>query len=179
MNNRLEKILQHSVSDFRKRVCNEIKGGNRNIPEPGGYKEVHIKSADKLSSSLNKVCPGRNIVGFKNIITDHYDEMKGYISLASSPQAFKTAWDLKSSKLNSLDLEAISSMGGQIIPMNENSRVLKYSASISHSLNLFFSNRNNTETVPSGLSSLTTVIFRGLRFFRSLKLTLFLNFMKH
>jgi len=126
MNNRLEKILQHSVSDFRKRVCDEIKGGNRNIPEPGGFKEVHIKSADKLSSSLNKVCPGRNIVGFKNIITNHYAEMKGYISLASSPQAFKTAWDLKSSKLNSLDLEAISSMGGQIIPMNENSRVLKY-----------------------------------------------------
>lgn len=126
MENRLEKLLSESVSEFRVKVGAEIKAGKRKIPEPGGFKEVDIKSGDKLVNSLNTVCPARNILSFKNILTDHYKELKGYISISSTPQAFKTAWDLKSSKLNSLDLEAITSMGGQIIPMNKNSRVLRY-----------------------------------------------------
>lgn len=127
MKNRLEEKLSKSVTEFRDKVYTEIRPGKREISGPGDFnnKELEIESVDDLKKPLNTVCP-KNIHKFKNTLTEHYNEMKGYISLASSPQAFKTAWDLKSSKLNSLDLEDIVSMGGQIIPFNENTKVLYY-----------------------------------------------------
>jgi len=78
-----------------------------------------------LGAQLNKVCPGRNFLQLKEIFRKHYEELSSYISLSSSPQAFKAAWDLRSSMLTPIDVETIISLGGQIIPINNNSRVLR------------------------------------------------------
>jgi|GEM_PF-814262 len=126
MSNRLNTIVSEATQEFRTQILTQVNAGTRQIKVPGGFKDVNIPSQKNLLSSLNSVCPSNKPSETKDLLVSHYNELKSYISITSSPQAFKTAWDLKSSKINSLDLESITSLGGQIIPMNENSRVLRY-----------------------------------------------------
>lgn len=124
--NSLEKILKESSTEFRDDIVAQITPGVRYIQEPGGTKKtVNVKGGKDLGAQLNKICPGRNFLQLKEIFRKHYEELSSYISLSSSPQAFKAAWDLRSSMLTPIDVETIISLGGQIIPKNDDSRVLR------------------------------------------------------
>ncbi len=123
--NSLERILRESVTEFREDITAQITAGVRYIPEPGGTsKSVNVKAGNELASQLNTVCPNRNFSLLKETFRKNYEELAAYISLSSSPQAFKAAWDLRSSMLTTIDVETIISLGGQIIPLNKKSRVL-------------------------------------------------------
>ena len=54
----------------------------------------------------------------------HFEELSPSISLCSQPKAFRTAWGLRSKTLSVQDAEAIINDGGQLIPVNKNSRLL-------------------------------------------------------
>lgn len=127
MKNRLEERLKIAIETFTDKVLSELKAQTVKIPEPGNtFKSVDIKNGVQLSGELRNVCRNKNIDKEKSLLVSHFNELRNYLSISSSPQAFKAAWDMKSSSLNSYDVEAITSLGGQIIPMNRDSRVLKY-----------------------------------------------------
>jgi len=61
---------------------------------------------------------------FPKSFQSHFEELGPSISLCSQPKAFKTAWGLRSKTLSIQDAEAITNDGGQLIPVNGNSRLL-------------------------------------------------------
>jgi hypothetical protein len=124
--NLLEEHIKKVTNEFRHIVLNTITAGPRQILEPGGtFKTVYVGSGRSLRSQLNLICPTKDFYKTKQILREHHEELEKYISMASTPQAFKAAWDLRSNKLTVSDIETILSLGGQIIPQNNFSRVFK------------------------------------------------------
>ena len=112
--------LKNTLSDFRETALSKIKEGIREVPRGGEKVQVSVTKS-KVSSGLKKVSPTRNFENYKATFFEHFSEINRYLMFCSSPQSFRSAWNLRSEKLNNFDAERLISEGAQLIPVNENS----------------------------------------------------------
>ncbi len=101
-----------------------IEEGPRQVPRSEGNNTVNV-TFGKVRNGLTNVCPSRNFEAYKESFFSHFSELNRYLTLCSSPQSFRSAWNLRSEILNNFDAEKLISEGAQLIPANENSRVFR------------------------------------------------------
>jgi len=102
-----------------------IKAGVRKVPVSSSETAEVILSASAINSASNVVPKGSKQKSLGQYIQSHFSELSPNIALCSSPKAFRTAWGLRSKTISIQDAEAISNDGGQLLPVNSNSRLLE------------------------------------------------------
>lgn len=122
--NEFDLILKKSINNFREDALTSIQDRVREVPRIDGKNSVDVKSS-AIRSGLSTICPARNFDRYKDNFFNHFKELNRYLTLCSSPQSFRSAWNLRSEKLNSFDAEKLINEGAQLIPVNEKSRVFK------------------------------------------------------
>jgi hypothetical protein len=120
---KFEEILVQTVSDFRSRISREVKLRSRDVPTPGGRRSIRITKKD-AQNVVRNICPTAS-PGLVKDIRAHYVELRDLLPFTSAPQAFRTAWDLRSQVLSRYDAEVLIEQGGQLIPHNEKIRVFR------------------------------------------------------
>jgi hypothetical protein len=119
----LDNELTSCLDNFKKKI-EEIKNGIRFVPISSSVnKPVDITNA-KIKTAFNLITKNRNITELSDSFQNHFNELGPSLVLCSSPKGFRTAWGLRSKTLSIQDAEAITNDGGQLIPVNENSRLL-------------------------------------------------------
>ena len=121
MISKIHLILQEAIPAFKDKAIAKIKPGGRTIPTPEGDKCVDVTDTS-IKSGLRTICP-RNIESLVKDYQVHFDLVRSLMPLSSSPQAFRTAWDLRSQQLSVYDIETLIEQGAQLIPQNSESRV--------------------------------------------------------
>ncbi len=119
----LDKELTSCLFEFRGKV-NEIQNGNRLVPTSGSESEVVDVTKSKVTTALNLLTKHKSIKDLSDSFQLHFNELAPSLVLCSSPRGFRTAWGLRSKTLSVQDAEAITNDGGQLIPVNDNSRLL-------------------------------------------------------
>lgn len=121
-----ESKLHKAIDEFNIEI-QKIENGVRSVPKSKTeFKNVSINQL-KLKNSFKQIFRDKNNISKigKNLQL-HFNDLRPFISLCSSPKAFRTAWNLRSSALSDLDAEAITNDGGQLVPFNSSTRFLKY-----------------------------------------------------
>ena len=119
----LDKELISCLTEFKEKIL-LIEDGARQIPVSGStYEPVDITKS-KVQTAFNTITKSKNIKVLSDSIQDHFGEMAPSLVLCSSPKGFRTAWGLRSKTLSIQDAEAITNDGGQLIPVNDSSRLL-------------------------------------------------------
>ncbi len=119
----LDRELTSCLIEFREKV-NEIQNGNRLVPTSGSESETVDVTKSKVTTALNLITKHKSIKEFSDSFQSHFNELAPSLVLCSSPKGFRTAWGLRSKTLSVQDAEAITNDGGQLIPVNHNSRLL-------------------------------------------------------
>ncbi|MBU3565992.1 hypothetical protein [Polynucleobacter sp. MWH-HuK1] len=101
-----------------------IEDGIRQIPVSSSTSESVNITKNKVLTAFSTLTKGKDIKALSDSIQDHFNELSPSIALCSSPKGFRTAWGLRSKTLSMQDAEAIVNDGGQLIPVNDNSRLL-------------------------------------------------------
>lgn len=122
-NSRLFSIVNEAIYLFREKAAG-IRDGSFEIESPDRDKQVQVKKT-MIHTALNVICP-RETAQYLEDFTRHFNDVRGYIPLCSSPTSFRTAWDLRSESINVWDANTIVNSGGQVIPINPNSRLLQW-----------------------------------------------------
>jgi hypothetical protein len=127
MESKLNSKLFDGIRDFSLKVKREIKSNIVNIP---GSKNRTIKvTPKKIQTALGVICPQRQTasgrVSMVNDFIEHFENVEKYIPFCSSPKAFRTAWGLRSNILNKYDGDILVNEGGQLIPINKESRIFQ------------------------------------------------------
>jgi hypothetical protein len=122
--NKFDQKLFNALGDFRSLAVDTIQDGPRTIPRISGANIVDVKSS-KIASGLNLICPKTNFEKYKENFFNHFSELGNYLTFCSSPQAFRSAWNLRSEKLNNYDALSLINEGAQLIPVNNDSRVFR------------------------------------------------------
>jgi len=115
----LQLNLEKAIEEFKK-MAQEISDGERQVPISHGNTESVTVTRNKVAAALNTIFPINAAT-----LQDHFINLMPTLAICSSPKAFRTAWDLRSKTLSIHDTEAVSNDGGQLIPVNENDRLLK------------------------------------------------------
>jgi len=123
--NQFDQILKKSINSFRKNAIESIKEGPRDVQKSDGIEVVDVKRS-KIQSGLSTICPTRNFDNYKENFFNHFSELNRYLTLCSSPQSFRSAWNLRSEKLSIFDAEKLINEGAQLSPVNKKSRVFDY-----------------------------------------------------
>ena len=121
--NHLNKELENCISEFKSKV-EHIEDGDRKVPVSRHEFENVEVTKSKIKSAFNLITKNKSIKEISKSFQSHFEELGPSISLCSQPKAFKTAWGLRSKTLSIQDAEAITNDGGQLIPVNGNSRLL-------------------------------------------------------
>ncbi|AYE50687.1 hypothetical protein OEA_13155 [Priestia megaterium NCT-2] len=122
----LDILLEKSIEGFTNELSNKISIRTIKIENSKDTKDVPL-TKDNIDNSIKLVANKKKIDQIKNDLLEHYNEVRGYLPLTSSPKSFKTAWDLKSPTVNFYELSNISNSGGQLIPSNNKiGRFLKH-----------------------------------------------------
>ena len=117
--------MEEVVSSFKEKASS-ISPGIRTVAiDKNTRDEVEITST-KVDAALAKITKPKNIKMFCDNLQSHFSSLSPWLSLCSSPKAFRTAWGLRSKVLSPQDAEAIINDGGQLVPVNLKSRILKY-----------------------------------------------------
>lgn len=120
---RLHSIAENAMKDFRLKAQNEIKARQYVIASPSNNKTVNV-SPNQIRNALRKICPS-DLQQFRHDLVGHFEEVRGLIPFCSLPSAFRTAWGLRSELLNPWDANTIVEQGGQLVPLNRNSRIFQ------------------------------------------------------
>jgi hypothetical protein len=121
----LDKTLLSSLEEFSK-ILSCVKEGKRQIPVSGGiFDDVEVTQL-KIQKACSLITKHKSVTGLSKEIIDHFQQLSSYITVCSSPKAFRTAWGLRSKTLSIQDAEAIVNDGGQLIPVNSGSRIFSY-----------------------------------------------------
>ncbi|MGM0411655.1 MAG: hypothetical protein ACQEQF_12950 [Bacillota bacterium] len=123
-NTPLHTKLESAVNKFRRKAKKEIESGKRIISSPEDDKEVQV-TGSAINNGLSTICPNKTSDLKKDLI-EHFNKIRNYLSLCSSPTSFKTAWQLRSEKLTPYDADNLVIQGGQLIPHNQRSQILHY-----------------------------------------------------
>ncbi len=124
MAGKLFNILKESCKIFREKALTEIPERDYTISSPGDKKIVHVTNS-QIKSALRKICP-LLIDELESDIKNHFEIVRNYIQFCSSPQSFRTAWDLRSETLSPYDADRLIKEGAQLIPQNRESRIFQY-----------------------------------------------------
>ena len=122
--NEFDLKLSNAIKTFRAKAIDTIEEGPRTIPRIGGKNIVDIK-VSKIINGLSSICPKSNFENYKEIFFNHFSELSNYLTFCSSPQSFRSAWNLRSEKLNNYDALSLINEGAQLIPVNNDSRVFR------------------------------------------------------
>ncbi|USK71259.1 hypothetical protein [Peribacillus asahii] len=124
MENKLKQLLDEALRNFNILVSS-INDGTRNVPIPSGFKPVEVTFEE--IERAKRIIFDESKSDFKEDMVKHFRQLENLIPFCSSPKAFKTAWDMRTSILSSHDMEIITNEGGQFIPHNTNiSNVFNY-----------------------------------------------------
>lgn len=119
----LDKELLSCLTEFKEKI-QLINDGVRQVPVSGSnYEPVDITKS-KVQTAFNTLTKASDVKVLSDSIQNHFNELAPSLVLCSSPKGFRTAWGLRSKTLSIQDAEAIANDGGQLIPVNENSRLL-------------------------------------------------------
>ena len=120
-----EDAIEKIISSFKKKV-GEINSGVRTVAiGKDTFEEVNVTQA-RIKGALDKITKPKKISSYCTNLQQHFSDLSPWLALCSSPKAFRTAWGLRSKILSPQDAEAITNDGGQLIPVNLKSRILKY-----------------------------------------------------
>ena len=124
--NRLTQILKDSIDEFRYLSISSVNDGTRIVPTSSLNDDGEVKvKKSTLRNAIGGICPSRRIENYKTDFLSHFSELKNYLTFCSSPKSFRTAWDLRSEILNPFDANKLTNEGGQLIPLNNKTRVFK------------------------------------------------------
>jgi len=119
----LDKELLSCLTEFKEKILS-IEDGTRQVPVSGStYEPVEITKT-KIQTAFNTLTKSKDLKDLSGSIQDHFNELSPSLVLCSSPKGFRTAWGLRSKTLSIQDAEAITNDGGQLIPVNNSSRLL-------------------------------------------------------
>ncbi len=119
----LDRELTSCLSEFKEEV-NKIQNGIRQVPISGSESEEVDVTKSKVITALNLITKHKSIKDFSDSFQSHFNELSPSLVLCSSPKSFRTAWGLRSKTLSVQDAEAVTNDGGQLIPVNNNFRLL-------------------------------------------------------
>lgn len=119
--NVFEKRINSLMDEFSNKVRTEIKEKKYQVatPEPSepvwvGKKQ--IKDASKILFSSSKSSISEDIIL-------HFKELEKLIPFCSTPNAFHSAWYLRSNNLNKFAADRLANEGAQLIPQNTISNI--------------------------------------------------------
>jgi hypothetical protein len=95
---RLKDLLAQAVTDFSSQVERQVGSGRRDIRSPRGDRDLRY----------------------------HFNSLRPLVAFGSSPQAFKTAWDLRAEAISDYDADVVANAGGQAIPINREHKMFSY-----------------------------------------------------
>ena len=95
-----------------------------NVRVSGRNKDVRV-SKSEVQSRLSKIHPKREDK-FLDALSDHFEYFERQLAFASSPQAFRHAWDLRSKEVSLHDVERILSAGGSLVPNMSENQLFQY-----------------------------------------------------
>jgi hypothetical protein len=119
-----EKKLTEALNEFKDKVS-QIEPGIRKVPITGSETKDVVLNKASINNAFKLITKRSNISDFGDSIQKHFSELGPTLVLCSSPKGFRTAWGLRSKTISIQDAEAISNDGGQLLPVNANSRLLK------------------------------------------------------
>ena len=119
----IDKELAECLKDFENKVM-EIQDGARLVPVSGSATEPVEVTKSKVRTAFLLLTKNKSISDLSDTFQNHFNELSPSLVLCSSPKGFRTAWGLRSKTLSIQDAEAITNDGGQLIPVNDNSRLL-------------------------------------------------------
>ena len=120
-----EDTIEKIISSFKKKV-GEINPGIRTVAiGKDTFEEVNVTQT-RIKGALDKITKPKKISSYCTNLQQHFSNLSPWLALCSSPKAFRTAWGLRSKIISPQDAEAIINDGGQLIPVNFKSRILKY-----------------------------------------------------
>jgi hypothetical protein len=122
--NKFETKIKSFLDEFKLELSN-VKDGVRRVPISSNEFENVLVTQSKLNSAFSLITKCKNITELADNFQRHFSELSPAIVMCSTPKGFRTAWGLRSKILSVLDAEAIANDGGQLIPVNEKSRLLK------------------------------------------------------
>ena len=120
--NRLESRLEEAVNEFNDKSLSEILDDTYAVA--GSSKAVTVRK-NLIKNALKKICPTNAKNKLSKDLLNHFDEIEHLIPFCSSPQSFRSAWDLRSNILNKFDADTLVNEGAQIIPFNKNLRIFQ------------------------------------------------------
>lgn len=123
LESRLSSVLESATKEFARKARQEIESRDYKIDSPSDDKIVRVTTA-QVRNALTFICPA-NVPQLKCDVIQHFNEVRSLIPFCSSPKSFRTAWDLRSERLNPWDGNAIVDQGGQLIPINRDSRIFQ------------------------------------------------------
>jgi hypothetical protein len=118
-----ESKLREALAEFKSEV-DLIKPGIRPVQLSSMQFENVEVTKKKLDTAYKLITQHKNILELCHGIQSHFSELSPSLVICSSPKGFRTAWGLRSKTISIQDAEAISNDGGQLIPVNNNSRLL-------------------------------------------------------
>ena len=128
MASKLHSKLISGTKVFSLQSKKDIKK-TKSVEIPGSKNRTINVTPKKIQTALNVICPQRNSPnGEAGIVDDfikHFENLEKYIPFCSSPKSFRTAWGLRSNILNKYDGDVLANEGGQLIPVNKESRVFQ------------------------------------------------------
>lgn len=119
----LDKELLSCLTEFKEKILS-IEDGTRQVPVSGSSHEPVDITKTKIQTAFSTLTKGKDVKALSGSIQDHFNELSPSLVLCSSPKGFRTAWGLRSKTLSIQDAEAITNDGGQLIPVNNSSRLL-------------------------------------------------------
>lgn len=123
--NQFEVKVKNALEEFVS-LIEDINPGPREVPIDKSKTETVLVNDKKLKGAFKAILKDKSsFLDTSKKLQKHFEELRPIISLCSSPKAFRTGWSLRSSKLSDLDAEEIINDGGQLIPINSQTRFLR------------------------------------------------------
>jgi hypothetical protein len=118
-----ESKISEALAEFKSAV-EQIKPGIRPVNISSTHSENVEVTKKKIDTAYKLITQHNALHDLCNGVQSHFAEMSPSLVICSSPKGFRTAWGLRSKTLSIQDAEAISNDGGQLVPVNNSSRLL-------------------------------------------------------
>jgi len=123
VSSKIAEILQTATKEFADKAKGEIADKDYRIASPSADKIVSVTTT-RVKNALRIICL-RRTSQLRDDVIQHFEEVRALIPFCSSPKSFRMAWDLRSELLNPWDANTIVDQGGQLIPLNKESRIFQ------------------------------------------------------